>query len=159
MARKALTHLNAAGQAQMVDISAKVPMLRRAVASGEVRMAAATLKRLMAGDLPKGEALAVARIAGIQAAKKCDDLIPLCHSLPLDQVTVEFRAQRKLAAVIITATATTTAKTGVEMEALTAVSVAALTVYDMCKAIDKTMRIEAVQLLEKTKNLAAGQVH
>ena len=149
-----LTHLDAQGQAHMVDVGDKPPMKRIATAEGFLVAAESTLDRLTAGDLPKGEGLAVARIAGIQAAKKCDELIPLCHSLPLDQVSVEFErtAPDRLR---IEATASITAKTGVEMEALTAVSVAALTLYDMTKAIDKDLRIEGVRLVRKTKTPAS----
>src|SRR4051812_14051375 len=145
-----LTHVNERGELRMVDVGSKPPMLREAVAEGFFVAAKATLDQLEAGKLPKGEALAAARIAGIQAAKRCDELIPLCHSLPLDAVHFEFDrvAPTKLR---ITATARTTAKTGVEMEALTAVSIAALTLYDMTKAVDKSMHIEGVRLVRKTK--------
>ena len=151
--RDGLTHTDAAGAAQMVDVGAKPPMARRATAEGFFVAAAATLDRVMAGDLPKGEALAVARVAGIQAAKDCGRLIPLCHPLPLDFVTVAFTrsAFGEAAAVRVEARAGITAKTGIEMEALTAVSVACLTLYDMTKAVDKTLRIEGVRLVEKTK--------
>lgn len=149
-----LTHLDEHGKAQMVDVGHKPPMVRRAVAEGFFLAQSSTLDRIFAGDLPKGEALAVARIAGIQAAKKCDDLIPLCHSLPLEQVTVDFeRAAADRLRII--ASAKTTAKTGVEMEALTAVSVAALTLYDMTKAVDKELRIDGITLIEKTKTPVA----
>ncbi len=134
----------------MVDVGAKVPMRREAVAEGFFVAGKATLDRLMKGDLPKGEALAAARIAGIQAAKRCDELIPLCHSLPLDAVAVDFE-RAAAGRVRVIATATTTAKTGVEMEALVAVAVAAMTLYDMTKAIDKELRIEGVRLVKKTK--------
>jgi cyclic pyranopterin phosphate synthase len=126
-------------------------MRRQAVAEGFFCAARATLDRLMAGDLPKGEALAAARIAGIQAAKKCDELIPLCHTLPLDAVAVDFERAGPDRLRII-ATASITAKTGVEMESLTAVAIAALTLYDMTKAIDKSMRIEGVRLVSKAKS-------
>ena len=134
----------------MVDVGDKPPMKREAVAEGFLIAAPATLDRLMKGDLPKGEALSVARIAGIAAAKRCDAMIPLCHTLPLDAVQVDFERVRK-DRVRITATARITAKTGVEMEALVAVSIAALTLYDMTKAIDKSMRIEGIRLVSKTK--------
>jgi cyclic pyranopterin monophosphate synthase len=139
----------------MVNVGAKPIVRREAVAEGFLVAAPQTLNRLLAGDLPKGEALAAARIAGIQAAKRCDELIPLCHTLPLDAVSVEFEraAPDRLR---ITATANITAKTGVEMEALTAVAVAALTLYDMTKAIDKSMRIEGVRLVRKTKRPRTG---
>lgn len=148
---KKLTHLDDQGRAQMVDVGAKPPMRRRAVAEGYFCAASETLDRMEQGDMPKGEALAVARVAGIQAAKRCDDLMPLCHSLPLDAVAIDFeRATPERLRII--ATATTTAKTGVEMEALTAVSVAALTLYDMTKAVDRALHIEGVRLVEKTKD-------
>lgn len=145
-----MTHIDERGRVQMVDVGDKPPMRRVAVAEGFLRAAAQTLDQLMAGDLPKGEALATARIAGIAAAKRCDELIPLCHTLPLDQVKVEFERCGE-DRVRIVATVATTAKTGVEMEALTAVSVAALTLYDMTKAVDRNLQIDGVRLLEKTK--------
>jgi cyclic pyranopterin phosphate synthase len=134
----------------MVDVGAKPIVRREAVASGEFVAAAETLDRLLAGDLPKGEALAVARIAGIAAAKRTDELIPLCHSLPLDHAAVDFErvAPGRLR---VTARAGLAGRTGVEMEALTAVAVACLTLYDMTKAIDKALRIENVHLVSKTK--------
>jgi cyclic pyranopterin phosphate synthase len=134
----------------MVDVGDKPPMKREAIAEGFLVAAPATLDRLMKGELPKGEALSVARIAGIAAAKRCDELIPLCHTLPLDAVHVDFERAAKNKVRII-ATARITAKTGVEMEALVAVSIAALTLYDMTKAIDKSMRIDAIRLVSKTK--------
>ena len=148
-----LTHLDEQGRARMVDVGDKPPMKRTATAEGFFVAAAGTLDRLTAGDLPKGEALAVARLAGIQAAKQCDRLIPLCHTLPLDQVSVDFdrAAPDRLR---IEATASVTARTGVEMEALTAVSVAALALYDMTKAIDRALRIEDVRLVRKEKREA-----
>lgn len=144
-----LSHVDDRGQARMVDVGDKEPMRRRAVAEGFFVARAETIEAVMQGRLPKGEALAVARVAGIMAAKRCDALIPLCHSLPLDAVHVEF--ERLDNGIRIEATASITARTGVEMEALTAVSVAALTLYDMTKAIDKDLRIEGIRLLEKTK--------
>ena len=147
---KELTHLDEKGRARMVDVGDKPPMRRTAIAEGFFCAAPETLDRLMAGDLPKGEALAVARLAGIQAAKRCDSLIPLCHTLPLDCVSVDFeRAEPERLRIEVTATIT--AKTGVEMEALTAVSVAALTLYDMTKAIDRKLRIEGIRLVKKEK--------
>ena len=131
----------------MVDVGAKPLSRRRAVARARVRMAAATAGRLR--ELPKGDALATAQVAGIMAAKRTSELIPLCHPLPLSAVGVQLEVAND--AVLITATAETTAQTGVEMEALVAASVAALTVYDMAKAIDKAMAIEDVHLVEKTK--------
>ena len=134
----------------MVDVGSKAPLRRKAVAEGFLRGSAKTLDMLEAGELPKGEALAAARIAGIQAAKRCDELIPLCHPLPLEVVSVDFgRAEPQ--SLRIEASVSTTAKTGVEMEALLAVAVAALTLYDMAKAVDKDLRVEGVRLVEKTK--------
>ncbi len=146
-----LTHVDAGGRARMVDVGEKPIMRRDAVAEGFLVAAPATLDRLMQGDLPKGDALAVARVAGISAAKKCDELIPLCHTLPLDSVNVDFERGTK-DRVRVMATARIAARTGVEMEALVAVSIAALTLYDMTKAIDKAMRIEGVRLIHKTKS-------
>jgi cyclic pyranopterin monophosphate synthase len=144
-----LTHVNAAGEARMVDVSAKPPMKREAVAEGIVRMSLETLLLIQDNQMAKGDVLAVARIAGIQAAKACATLIPLCHPLPLAAVNVDFSLRSD--GIGISATTTTTAQTGVEMEALTAVSVAALTIYDMCKGVDKSMVIDAVRLVKKTK--------
>jgi cyclic pyranopterin monophosphate synthase len=144
-----LTHLDEAGRARMVDVGAKPVTHRRAVASGEVRMSPATLALLTAGDVPKGDVLAVARVAGIMAAKKTGELIPLCHPLGLDSVTVDLTPAGP-DTLRITATTTVTGRTGIEMEALTAVSVAALTVYDMCKAVDKDMTIGEIRLDEKS---------
>lgn len=148
---KRLTHLNARGEARMVDVSAKPPMLRDAVASGEIRLQKATLQRIRRERVAKGNVLACARLAGIQAAKKTGDLIPLCHPLPLSHCEVDFEFPKSGDRIVITARTRITAQTGVEMEALTAVSVAALTVYDMCKAVDKTMRITGIHLVSKTK--------
>jgi len=136
----------------MVDVGDKPAVHRQAVAEGDFVAAPGTLDRLMAGDLPKGEALAVARIAGISAAKRTDQWIPLCHTLPLDCVTVDFvrAAPDRLR---VTATASLTAKTGVEMEALVAVSAACLNLYDMTKAVDKQLRIENIHLVSKTKSV------
>lgn len=145
-----LSHVDETGRAGMVDVGAKPMMRRRAVASGRFCAANATLDLVMSGDLPKGEALAVARVAGIQAAKRCGELIPLCHPLPLDVVNVDFERTSD-DAITVTATAGIVARTGVEMEALTAVSVACLTLYDMTKAVDKKLVIEDVRLVEKTK--------
>ena len=142
------THLDAQGQAHMVDVGHKPVTTREARASGRVRMAPETLTKLLAGDHKKGDVLATARIAAIMAAKRTHELIPLCHSLPLSSVKVAFEAVPP-AALAISATVKTTAQTGVEMEALTAVSLAALTIYDMCKAVDRGMVIEAVALDEK----------
>lgn len=133
----------------MVDVSAKPVSARVAIARGAVRMLPATLALIRAGELKKGDVLGVARLAGIMAAKRTAELIPLCHPLPLDQVLVELALDDDLPGVVITATARTSGRTGVEMEALTAVSVAALTIYDMAKAVEKTLRITDIRLLEK----------
>jgi cyclic pyranopterin phosphate synthase len=145
-----LSHVDTAGRIRMVDVGAKPESRRRAVATARVRMARETAERLR--DLPKGDALATAELAGVMAAKRTSDLIPLCHQLPLSVVRVD--AEIVDGAVEITATAETVAQTGVEMEALVAASVAALTVYDMAKAIDKGMVVEEVRLIEKTKDPA-----
>ena len=144
-----LTHIRADGSAAMVDVSGKAVSRREARARGFIRLQEKTVQVIADGQMPKGDVLSVARIAGIQAAKQTSTLIPLCHALPLSKVAVDFEIQGD--GVLITALARTDAKTGVEMEALAAVSVAALTIYDMCKAIDKTMVVEKVELLEKTK--------
>jgi cyclic pyranopterin monophosphate synthase len=143
-----LSHVAESGEVRMVDVGAKPVSRRRAVASGRVRMAAATAQLLR--DLPKGDALVTAQLAGIMAAKRTAELIPLCHPLPLTRIDVDVAAMDD--GVEITATVETAAQTGVEMEALTAVSVAALTVYDMAKAVDKEMVIDDVKLVEKTKS-------
>lgn len=144
-----LTHLDHAGRAHMVDVGAKPDNERLAVAKGEVHMRKETLDLIRAGMLKKGDVLTVAQVAGISAAKRTSDLIPLCHPLPLTQVEVDLVLDEALPGVVITATAKTVGRTGVEMEALTAVSVAALTVYDMAKAAEKTMRIQNIRLVEK----------
>jgi cyclic pyranopterin phosphate synthase len=144
-----LTHINANGEAQMVDISDKDNTTREAKAGARVVMQAETLELIVSGSHKKGDVLAVARIAGIQAAKKCSDLIPLCHPLMLSKVSVELTPNNEKCCIDIIATAKLNGKTGVEMEALTAASIAALTVYDMCKAVDRFMRIDNVQLIEK----------
>ncbi|MSU58769.1 MAG: cyclic pyranopterin monophosphate synthase MoaC [Pedosphaera sp.] len=148
-----LTHLNARGEAAMVDVSAKPVSLRHAIARGEIRLRPATLKLIRANRVAKGNVLAAARLAGILAAKKTGELIPLCHPLPLTHCEVEFEIPKSRDRILITASAKVSAQTGVEMEALTAVSVAALTIYDMCKAVDKKMRITSVRLLAKSKTL------
>ena len=145
-----MSHVDEQGRARMVDVGHKPPMQRTAVARGDFVAGQATLDAVMAGDLPKGEALAVARIAGIAAAKRTDELIPLCHSLPLEHVSVDFHRERPNC-LRVTASASTTAKTGVEMEALTAVAAACLSLYDMVKAIDKELRIEGIEVVEKQK--------
>jgi cyclic pyranopterin phosphate synthase len=143
------SHLDAAGGARMVNVGHKPEQQRTARAEGWLRCRAETIAALRARALPKGDVLTVAQIAAIQAAKRTDELIPLCHSLPLSVVEVEFDIE--VAAIRIRASVTTTAKTGVEMEALTAVSVAALTLYDMCKAVDKSMQIDGIRVTEKLK--------
>ena len=145
-----LSHVDASGKAQMVDVGPKTSTERMAVVTGSVHMQPETLTLIETNDIEKGDVLGVARIAGIMAAKNTAQLIPLCHPLPLDQVTVEFRLDHERSAVDIRGTARTTAKTGVEMEAMTAVSVAALTIYDMCKAVDRGMRIGDIRLRRKT---------
>ena len=143
------SHLDGCGRARMVDVGQKPPQLRIAVAEGSVRCRPKTISALRAKKMPKGDVFTVAKVAAIQAAKRTDELIPLCHSLPLEAVEVHFSLKKNQ--VHIRAEARTTAKTGVEMEALTAVSIAALTIYDMCKAVDKTMIIENVRLVSKIK--------
>ncbi|WP_027962092.1 cyclic pyranopterin monophosphate synthase MoaC [Halomonas halodenitrificans] len=145
-----LTHLNARGEAHMVDVADKPESRREASASGDISMRPETLALLAEGGLPKGDVLATARIAGIQAAKRTHELIPLCHALALSRVTVDFRLDEAESRVAVTATCRLNGRTGVEMEALTAVSVACLTLYDMCKAVDKSMEIGAVRLDTKT---------
>jgi cyclic pyranopterin phosphate synthase len=144
-----LTHLNDQGEAHMVDVSAKPATARVATAAARVLMAPSTLEEIYRAGLPKGDVLAVSRVAGIQAAKRCADLIPLCHPLPLTKVEIRFEP-RGANCLAIEAEARVTGQTGVEMEALTAVTVAALTVYDMCKAVDRAMSITDVALLEKS---------
>jgi cyclic pyranopterin monophosphate synthase len=150
MPAKRLTHFDRGGNAVMVDVSAKDETQRIAIASGSIVMQAATLKTILAKGIKKGDVLAVARLAGIMAAKRTHELIPLCHPLALSAITVDLAPDKKRHAIDITATVKITGKTGVEMEALTAVSVAALTVYDMCKAIDRGMTITGVQLRHKS---------
>ncbi len=145
-----LTHFDAQGRAVMVDVGDKPPTRRRAVASGRIRMQPETLARIRAGDTQKGDVLAVARLAGIMGAKRTSELIPLCHPIALTRVSVDFSIDEAAQAIDCTATAETIGQTGVEMEALTAVSVSLLTVYDMCKAIDRGMVIESVRLREKS---------
>ncbi len=144
-----LSHLDAEGRARMVDVSAKPDSARWAVAAGEVHMQPATLALIRDGALKKGDVLTTAQLAGIMAAKRTSELIPLCHPLPLTHVEVQCELRDDLPGVAITATVRTSGKTGVEMEALTAVSVAALTIYDMAKAAEKTLRITNVRLVEK----------
>jgi cyclic pyranopterin monophosphate synthase len=144
-----LTHLDESGRADMMDVGSKPDSERVAVAAGYVKMLPETLSLIEQGALKKGDVLTVARIAGIMAAKRTSELIPLCHPIPLNKIAVDIILNKEASRVDITATARTTGKTGVEMEALTAVSVAALTIYDMAKAVDRGMQIDAVRLLEK----------
>lgn len=146
---QSLTHFDAQGQAHMVDVGAKASTHRVAVAEGRITMQPDTLALIESGTAKKGDVLGVARLAGIMAAKKTSDLIPLCHPIALTRVTVDFEIERATNSVRCTATSECTGQTGVEMEALTAASVALLTVYDMCKAVDRGMVIEAVRLREK----------
>ncbi len=149
MTESKLSHLDERGNARMVDVSKKSPTSRHAVAEATVRMAPATMLALRDGRTPKGDVIATARIAGIQASKRTSELVPLCHPISLDAVSVDVELDEREPIVRITARARTTARTGVEMEALVAASVAALTLYDMLKAIDRGMEIEKVRLLEK----------
>ncbi len=144
-----LSHVDDAGRAHMVDVGGKPDTARRAIAQGEVHMKAETLALIRAGEMKKGDVLTVAQVAGIMAAKHTSDLIPLCHPLPISKIDVELALDESLPGVRIQAEVSSTGKTGVEMEALTAVSVAALTVYDMAKAAEKTMRIQNIRLVEK----------
>jgi cyclic pyranopterin monophosphate synthase len=147
---KKLSHLNSQGEAQMVDVSNKQPTRREATAQGIVKMSRETFEAIAAGNAPKGDVLGTAKLAGIMAAKQTSNLIPLCHPLPLHKIEVRLIGDAQLPGYQIQATVTTKAETGVEMEALTAVSIAALTLYDMAKALDKSMQIESIQLLSKT---------
>jgi cyclic pyranopterin phosphate synthase len=147
VATKRLSHLDARGRARMVDVSAKPVTRREAVAEGWVRMLPDTVRRIASGDMPKGDVLAVARVAGILAAKRTPELVPLCHPLPITSVEVDLLPEEN--GVRIVSRVCVDGRTGVEMEALTAVAVAALTLYDMCKAIDRGMTIDAVALVEK----------
>ena len=144
-----LSHIDVNGNAKMVDVSEKTETTRIAIACGEIRMKPETLALIKAGAMKKGDVLTVAQIAGIQAAKKTSELIPLCHPLPITKVDVDMQINDQLPGIVITATVKVTGKTGVEMEALTAVSVAALTIYDMAKAVEKTMCIQNIRLIEK----------
>jgi cyclic pyranopterin phosphate synthase len=150
MADKKLSHMDDAGRPSMVDVSGKPDTIREAIAKGKVTMQPATFQVIKQGGTAKGDVLAVAQLAGITAAKHTPDLIPLCHPILIDSVKVEFSLDEASSAVDITATVASTGKTGVEMEALTATAVAALTIYDMCKAIDRGMKIENVRLVKKS---------
>jgi cyclic pyranopterin phosphate synthase len=147
---KTLSHLARSGEARMVDVSAKAATGRVAIAEGRVVMAPETLDLVLAGNAKKGDVLGAARIAGIMAAKKTHELIPLCHPLPVTQVVVDIEPDPKLPGLVVRATVRVTGQTGVEMEALTAVSVACLTIYDMVKAVERGMRIEGIRLVEKS---------
>jgi cyclic pyranopterin phosphate synthase len=149
MMKKIFSHFDSAGAARMVNVGNKPIQRRRAVAAGKLVCAPATIRALKKNALPKGDVLTVAQIAGIQAAKRTAELIPLCHPLPLNHVEIQFKVRS--AAIEIVCTAETSAQTGVEMEALTGVGIAALALYDMCKAVDKKMRIEGIRVLEKVK--------
>ena len=150
MSQDRLSHIDDAGRARMVDVTAKDETLRVAVARGRIVMQPETLRLLLAGEIAKGNVLTTAQVAGVMAAKKTSELIPMCHPLLLTGIDVELTPDESTSAVDIQATVRTTGKTGVEMEALTAVSVAGLTVYDMCKAVDRGMRIEAIRLVSKS---------
>ena len=145
-----LSHIDKSGRARMVDVTAKRETAREAVATGTVRMKPETLALIQSGGVPKGDVIAVAQVAGVMAAKRTCELIPMCHPLLLTNVDVQIRPDEQESALQITATVRSMGKTGVEMEALTAVVVAALTVYDMCKAVERGMRIEGVRLLKKS---------
>ncbi|WP_143727432.1 cyclic pyranopterin monophosphate synthase MoaC [Moorena bouillonii] len=147
---RSLSHLDSQGQAQMVDVSGKELTKRQALAAAQVRMKTATFNTIQAGNAPKGDVLGTARLAGIMAAKQTSQLIPLCHPLPLHKIEVQVEPDPQLPGYQIQASVTTKAETGVEMEALTAVSVAALTLYDMAKALEKSIEIESIRLLSKT---------
>ncbi|MEO5803070.1 MAG: cyclic pyranopterin monophosphate synthase MoaC [Verrucomicrobiota bacterium] len=155
---KKLSHIDARGEASMVDVSVKPISQREAVASGEIRLQKSTVSLIQKNKIAKGNVLATARIAGILAAKKTGELIPLCHPLPITHCEVNFEIPKSADRIVITASAKITAQTGIEMEALMAVSVAALTIYDMCKAVDKTMRITEVKLSSKTKFAVSEKV-
>ena len=144
-----LTHFDAGGQAHMVDVSAKPPTHRVAIAQGRIVMLPATLSIVLAGNAKKGDVLGIARVAGIMAAKKTSELIPLCHPLAITRVVVDFSPDQATASIACQATVETIGQTGVEMEALTAVQIALLTIYDMCKAVDRAMTITDVRVLEK----------
>jgi cyclic pyranopterin phosphate synthase len=148
---KQLTHTDARGEARIVDVSAKPVSARKAVARGEIRLRKPTIELIESHEIAKGNVLATARLAGILAAKKTGELIPLCHPLPITHCEVSFDIPKSRDRIIITASAKVTAQTGVEMEALTAVALAALTIYDMCKAVDRSMRITQLRLLSKRK--------
>ena len=157
MGREKLTHMDDAGCPRMVDVTGKPDTVREAVAKGVVRMQAATFRLIKQGGTAKGDVLSVAQLAGIMAAKRTPDLIPLCHPILISSVRVEFRPDEESSTIEITATVESTGKTGVEMEALTATAVAALTIYDMCKAVDRGMKIENIRLVRKSGG-KSGQI-
>ncbi len=145
-----LTHINEQGHARMVNVTDKASTVRTAIARGEIYMAPSTLDLIQSGGMPKGDVLAVAQVGGIMAAKKTGDLIPMCHPINLTGVDINFEIDTEKSRIIITSTVSCKGETGVEMEALTAVSAAALTIYDMCKAVQKDMHIEGIRLIKKT---------
>jgi cyclic pyranopterin phosphate synthase len=149
MAKK-LTHVDSAGRPKMVDVTGKAATARVAVAKGNVRMRPATFKLIQDGDIAKGDVLSIAKLAGIMAAKKTPDFIPLCHPILIGSIDIDFTLDKKNSLIEITATVRSTGQTGVEMEALTAVAVTALTMYDMCKAVDRAMKIESIHLIRKS---------
>src|SRR6187401_637594 len=153
---KRLSHIGGDGRAQMVDVSAKAQIARTAIAQGRITLGKETVALIRKNGVAKGDVIAIARIAGIQAAKRTAQLIPLCHTIPLSEVKIDVTLSA--AAADVTCTARTVAQTGVEMEALTGVAVALLTIYDMCKAVDKTMRIGEIKLLKKTKSETAPRL-
>ena len=155
MAKKKLTHMDDVGRPKMVDVTAKADTARVAVARGNVRMQSATFKLIKQGGTAKGDVLSVARLAGIMAAKRTPDLIPLCHPILIGNVSIDFSLDAANSVIEITTTVESTGKTGVEMEALTATAVTALTIYDMCKAVDRGMKIESIRLVKKSGVKAA----
>ncbi|GAG33098.1 unnamed protein product [marine sediment metagenome] len=157
MAAKKLSHTDDKGRPRMVDVGGKAATARQAVARGLVRMQPETLKLIQGGGTAKGDVLAVAQLAGTMAAKRTPDLIPLCHPILIDQIEVEFSPDAPTSTIGITATVKSSGKTGVEMEALTAVAVAALTIYDMCKAVDRGLKIEGIRLVKKSGG-KSGQI-
>ena len=159
MSQTKLTHIDESGRARMVDVGDKPDTRRTAVAKGEIRLRRETLTLIQQGTLKKGDALTVAQVAGIMGAKRTSDLIPLCHPIPIHQIEVKLEPDEGLPGVRITATVQTVGKTGVEMEALTAVSVAALTIYDMVKAVEKTASIQNIRLVEKHGGLSGDVVN
>ncbi len=150
MAEKKLSHMDDSGRPKMVDVGGKADTVRQAVAKGTVRMQPDTLRLIMAGGTAKGDVLSVAQLAGTMAAKRTPDLIPLCHPILIDNVDIEFNSDEKTSTIEIITTVKSSGKTGVEMEALTAIAVAALTIYDMCKAVDRGMKIENIRLVRKS---------